>query len=203
MLQGHSDWIRSVEIATYTTGAQTPEVHFRDGDILIASASQDKYIRIWTISDAQEISVAAGSSDDFTTQMMDTLAEAGLYVLVGRCNASLHILISFQRRNEGGLQLSTKAHIMEVDDPLVGARFDAFAYFYRPHFHKTIISKRKYTVMFDALLMGHDDWVHSAMWQPAIIAGMSSHPIVLLISILSCIYRRLLPTNGASLCVVR
>jgi elongator complex protein 2 len=44
------------------------------------------------------------------------------------------------------MQLSTKAHLFEV--------FDKDQ------------SKKRYTIMFEALLMGHDDWVYSVCWQP-------------------------------------
>ncbi|RKO85919.1 WD40-repeat-containing domain protein [Blyttiomyces helicus] len=111
-LHGHFDWVRSVEIATYT--ATPPNTasgsHFRDGDLVVASGSQDKYIRVWRIADAGAVADAAtagsGPEDLFTSEMMEALAEAGI--------------------------------------------------------------KRKYTVMFDALLLGHDDWVHCVSWQPAI-----------------------------------
>ncbi|KAJ3177298.1 Elongator subunit elp2 [Geranomyces variabilis] len=127
VLQGHSDWIRSVEIATYTSDVVDENQHFREGDLMVASASQDKYIRIWKISKASD-NTGKPAADDFNAQMMSALAEAGL--------------------DEGAMQLSTKAHLMEV---------------------QASSSKHTYSVMFDALLMAHDDWVHSVNWQPAIL----------------------------------
>ncbi|KAJ3172556.1 Elongator subunit elp2 [Geranomyces variabilis] len=126
VLQGHSDWIRSVEIATYTSDVVDENQHFREGDLMVASASQDKYIRIWKISKASD-NAGKPAADDFNAQMMSALAEAGL--------------------DEGAMQLSTKAHLMEV---------------------QAASSKHTYSVLFDALLMAHDDWVHSANWQPAV-----------------------------------
>ncbi|KAJ3131171.1 Elongator subunit elp2 [Geranomyces variabilis] len=126
VLQGHSDWIRSVEIATYTSDVVDGNQHFREGDLMVASASQDKYIRIWKISQASD-NAGKPAADDFNAQMMSVLAEAGL--------------------DEGAMQLSTKAHLMEV---------------------QAASSKHTFSVLFDALLMAHDDWVHSANWQPAV-----------------------------------
>ncbi|KND04539.1 Elongator subunit ELP2 [Spizellomyces punctatus DAOM BR117] len=149
-LQGHSDWIRSLDIATYTSADDDDrqQPHFRDGDLMLASASQDKYIRIWKISDAAGDVATNGDVDDFTNQMMNALADAGL--------------------EDGGFQLSTKAHLIEVED-----------------INDSLISKRKYTIMFDALLMGHDDWVHSAAWQAPLIgveASNSYHQPMALVS---------------------
>lgn len=39
-LDGHSDWVRSLDIT----------VEQKTGDLLLASASQDKYVRIWRIA---------------------------------------------------------------------------------------------------------------------------------------------------------
>eukprot|EP00842_Homolaphlyctis_polyrhiza_P005820 jgi/Hompol1/6239/HPOL_004898-RA len=110
-LQGHSDWIRSIQIATFTNTHeedQQSKHKFNDGDLIIASASQDRHIRIWRSTLAE-----AASSDT----------------------------------------LSTKAHLIKVSD-------QSFAF------------------MFDALLMGHDDWVHSVSWQPSNFKGKYHYAIV-------------------------
>ncbi|KAI9098667.1 WD40-repeat-containing domain protein [Phlyctochytrium arcticum] len=139
-LQGHTDWIRSVEIATYTSGADANgKQGLKDGDVIFATASQDKYVRIWKISEAgAEGGVQADGVDDLTAKLMEMSAAAGL---------------------DGAVQLSTKAHIMEV---AVGS------------------ATKKYNVMFDALLMGHDDWVHGAVWQPATVKDGYHQPMALL-----------------------
>jgi elongator complex protein 2 len=37
-------------------------------------------------------------------------------------------------------------------------------------------TKKRYTIMFEALLMGHDDWVYSVCWQPPIaVKGAYDH----------------------------
>ncbi|KAJ3034748.1 Elongator subunit elp2 [Rhizophlyctis rosea] len=129
-LQGHTDWVRTLEIATYTsTHDSTTDSHFRDGDLIVASGSQDRYIRLWRISDASNENGDTkdeGRGVDLVAEMMETLAGAGM--------------------EEGGLQLSMKAHLMEISN---GDR------------------KQKFTVMFDALLLGHEDWVHTVHWRPA------------------------------------
>ncbi|KAJ3022623.1 Elongator subunit elp2 [Thoreauomyces humboldtii] len=128
VLEGHTDWIRSVEIATFTSEDGVENKHFRDGDLMVASASQDKYIRTWRVGRASLGEGGEKVNNGFEEEMMSALTEAGL--------------------QEGDLKLSTKAHIMEVD---VGG------------------TKERFTVMFDALLMAHDDWVHSAVWQLPVI----------------------------------
>ncbi|RIB23244.1 WD40-repeat-containing domain protein [Gigaspora rosea] len=74
-LQGHENWIRSLSFATYTTlpssnGSITSSTSdstiqekykLKDGDLLLASASQDKYVRLWRVSYNGEVS---GSFDN-------------------------------------------------------------------------------------------------------------------------------------------
>lgn len=66
-------------------------------------------------------------------------------------------------RSKSGTQLSTKAHIIDVamDTP-------------------TSTTKR-FSVIFEALLLGHDDWVYTINWQPATLQnGVYHQPMCLL-----------------------
>jgi elongator complex protein 2 len=101
-LVGHEGWIRALEF-TYESDSQSP-------DILLASASQDKYIRLWRIHEGEDLppAIAAGSDP-----ALGTAAKS----------------------------LSNKAH-----------RFDA--------------SGVKHSVTFEALLLGHEDWIYTASWRP-------------------------------------
>ncbi|KAI7853664.1 quinon protein alcohol dehydrogenase-like superfamily [Circinella umbellata] len=54
VLQGHDNWVRSLAFATYT-GTQENETTatnhtLKQGDLMLASASQDRYIRLWKVS---------------------------------------------------------------------------------------------------------------------------------------------------------
>jgi elongator complex protein 2 len=53
VIPGHTDWIRAIKSTTFTT--QSEEYGFTNGDLMIASASQDKYIRIWKLSRARGV----------------------------------------------------------------------------------------------------------------------------------------------------
>ncbi|KAH8821498.1 WD40-repeat-containing domain protein [Xylogone sp. PMI_703] len=54
-LAGHEGWIRSLDF--------TSEKKTADSDLLLASASQDKYIRLWRIHQGKELPAAAASAD--------------------------------------------------------------------------------------------------------------------------------------------
>lgn len=78
-LQGHTDWIRSIDIMTFTN---TPEnahwsSQFKDGDLVIASASQDKYIRLWKVSALLENENA--KKQDSTLDMLEALSGSEMY----------------------------------------------------------------------------------------------------------------------------
>lgn len=58
-LAGHEGWIRSLDF--------TPEApHHPNGDLLLASASQDKYIRLWRIHQGTELPAQAATASDPT-----------------------------------------------------------------------------------------------------------------------------------------
>ncbi|KAI9142552.1 WD40-repeat-containing domain protein [Paraphysoderma sedebokerense] len=98
-LSGHENWVRSLAFTTYTN--QDSEDNdstnlANEGDLLLASGSQDKYIRIWRIT--KEIAVdnstnQEGDEDKEWQDMVEALKDS-----VGE---------------NTNIQLSTKAHILE------------------------------------------------------------------------------------------
>ncbi|KXX77568.1 Elongator complex protein 2 [Madurella mycetomatis] len=104
-LPGHENWIRSLDFAH--------EKAEQGCDILLASASQDKYIRLWRIRQGTALSAL----------------------------------------NATGLDLS-------VDALAPGNKI-----------HKIAAGGTKYCIMFEALLLGHEDWIYSARWSRAATDG--------------------------------
>lgn len=100
-LEGHENWIRSL---SFTLNNQT--------DILLASASQDRYIRLWRFHYGDVDSIQARTAEETEIQ-----------------------------------QLTNK-----------------------PYY----IDEKKYSVTFEALIMGHDDWVFSVQWHPTELKLLSS-----------------------------
>lgn len=99
-LSGHEAWVRSLSF--------TADMQSKTGDLLLASASQDKYVRLWRLNRGE--AAAAGSNEDPVL---------------------------------GGLEptLSNKAH-----------QFDA--------------AGSKYSMTFEALLFGNEDWIYTTAWNP-------------------------------------
>ncbi|KAK4152621.1 WD40-repeat-containing domain protein [Chaetomidium leptoderma] len=100
-LPGHENWIRSLDFIREKTE--------QGSDILLASASQDKYIRLWRIHQGTALSAL----------------------------------------NATGLELS-------ADALTPGNKI-----------HKMAAGGTKYCIMFEALLLGHEDWIYSARWSRA------------------------------------
>lgn len=94
-LKGHEDWIRSLDFTT------------DEGDLLLATASQDKYIRLWRLHFGE------GVANRRTADITDPFLTSPL--------------------------LSNKEYVFEV----AGTRA---------------------TFSFEALVMGHDDWVYQVRW---------------------------------------
>ena len=98
-LVGHENWVRSLAIINEN---DTP-----DSDLLLASGSQDKYIRLWRICHNRQ-----GTSDGAV--------------------AKRNFLTS----------LSNKAHLLRT-------------------------SQASYSLTFEALLLGHEDWIYTVQWSTA------------------------------------
>lgn len=104
-LSGHEGWIRSLEFTQENPSS-------KNSDLLLSSASQDKYIRLWRVHQGKELPAAAASADP-----------------------SLGAFLP-------GKSLSNKAH-----------RFKA--------------CELDYSATFEALLLGHEDWIYSTRWRGA------------------------------------
>ncbi|KAF3935736.1 hypothetical protein ABW19_dt0209219 [Dactylella cylindrospora] len=101
-LTGHENWVRSLCFVR-DVNTQNPE---GEKDLILASGSQDKYIRLWRIHQGHNLPTqSAGSS----------------VVIMGQA-------------------LSNKAH-----------RFD--------------VGEKPYSVTFEALLVGHEDWIYNVSWR--------------------------------------
>jgi elongator complex protein 2 len=100
-LSGHEGWIRALDF--------TRETLSDDSDLLLASASQDKYIRLWRVHRGEELPAASSALND----------------------PALGVL---------GRSLSNKAHRIESKEG-------------------------KYSITFEALLLGHEDWIYTASWR--------------------------------------
>jgi elongator complex protein 2 len=101
-LGGHESWIRSLSF--------TKESGDAGSDLLLASASQDKYIRIWRVHEGKELPT-------LNTANADPLDGAFL----------------------PGKSPSNKAHRLQE-------------------------AGKDFSVTFEALLLGHEDWIYSAKW---------------------------------------
>jgi elongator complex protein 2 len=100
-LTGHEGWIRALDF--------TRETSDPNSDLLLASASQDKYIRLWRLHQGDELPTASSALNDPAL---------------------------------GGLvkSLSNKAHWFQS-------------------------ATSKYSITFEALLLGHEDWIYQASWR--------------------------------------
>ncbi|KAF2126899.1 WD40 repeat-like protein [Dothidotthia symphoricarpi CBS 119687] len=100
-LTGHEGWIRAL--------AFTRESSDETSDLLLASASQDKYIRLWRIHRGDELPATSSALND--------PALGGF-----------------------GKSLSNKAHWIDS-------------------------TAAKHSITFEALLLGHEDWIYTASWR--------------------------------------
>lgn len=99
-LRGHEGWVRSL--------ATTDGTRRMNGDIVLASASQDKYIRLWRVREDRKVPDMASS----TYSALESAEKA----------------------------LTNKAYWLEASD-------------------------LTYSLTFEALLLGHEDWIYTLSWR--------------------------------------
>ncbi|KAI8808585.1 WD40-repeat-containing domain protein [Cladochytrium replicatum] len=159
-LQGHADWIRSISVCTFTatepnkflcddtitTDEDGNEKHhhaLRDGDLIIASSSQDKYIRLWRLSaDIESTAPVEKLPEPKNTIRSDAEVESEL---------TEDLIDILEEANEAGKdrQLSLKAHAFSVTDPSCGDQ-------------SVLLMKRNY-ILIDFSLGDEDGLYHQPM----------------------------------------
>lgn len=112
VLEGHEDWIRSLDLTAFPSQQGQEE---DEDDLMLASASQDSYIRLWRITRLVD-TLSAAEPTTQTTDELDT-----------------DMLDDFERRMTGdtggstrpGTQLSTKAHLITLPSATYGINLEA------------------------------------------------------------------------------
>ncbi|KAM0287410.1 hypothetical protein ACHAQH_000360 [Verticillium albo-atrum] len=111
-LTGHDGWIRSLDFTWESTAV--------DSDLLLASASQDKYVRLWRLHQGSELPAMTSNADPATNAFLP------------------------------GKSPANKAHRLQA-------------------------TGKAFSITFEALLLGHEDWIYSAKWfRPEVDDGSSS-----------------------------
>ncbi|CAK7272900.1 Elongator subunit elp2 [Sporothrix epigloea] len=116
-LKGHEDWIRSLDFGWEGVPFSSST------DLLLASASQDKYVRLWRIHRGQSAPAPTASA----VAAAATVEGAGTDLDLGGSAATFLTAPS------------NKAHRLQAGEDV-------------------------YSVTFEALLLGHEDWIYSARW---------------------------------------
>lgn len=100
-LEGHEDWVRCLAVAPIPV---SKEQGTSSPDLLLASGSQDNYIRLWRIA-----AVAGSNTSDQPSGDKE-----------GKAEDPLDMLDEFERKLAGeaggSTQISTKAHVLAVEE---------------------------------------------------------------------------------------
>ncbi|EGC48310.1 RNA polymerase II 90 kDa subunit [Histoplasma capsulatum var. duboisii H88] len=126
-LTGHEAWVRSLAFTDIDAGKSQSQLP----DLFLASASQDKYIRLWRIHAGDDVAPARNGDDDEGAISARNLEQT----------------------------LSNKAHEFEA-------------------------SGSKYSITFEALLFGHEDWIYTVAWNsdpknPKLLSASADNSLVI------------------------
>ncbi|CAG8443117.1 4939_t:CDS:10 [Acaulospora colombiana] len=123
-LQGHENWVRSLSFAVYTSSGDVPDLQksnilqqhkLKDGDLLLASASQDKYVRLWKISYNGEILKSKSLDGDDMDEIKNNEVEKRSNTTVTEKSSVKELLENLQDDAIQKVQLSTKAHVIDIE----------------------------------------------------------------------------------------
>ncbi|KDQ10026.1 hypothetical protein BOTBODRAFT_504183 [Botryobasidium botryosum FD-172 SS1] len=136
-VQGHEDWVRCLAFSLSAASLGAPSSQTET--LTLASGSQDGYTRLWVIN--PENSMSSPST---------AVTDAGK----GTGEPEDDLLDAFERSlgelgsdGSGGKQISNRSHLFGVPNA------DG--------------STQRYTLVFDALLIGHEGTVTSVSWRPS------------------------------------
>jgi elongator complex protein 2 len=137
-LEGHEDWVRCLSLAPCPSATGIGE------DLLLASGSQDNYIRLWRIASVSAPAQSTSSSDANGLDLLDEFERK----LAGEAG--------------GGSQISTKAHVLSVQsgERCVPCQSSIW------HVPDLTLSSHRYDVTLDALLIGHESGLTNVRWSP-------------------------------------
>ncbi|KAF8639641.1 hypothetical protein AX17_000906 [Amanita inopinata Kibby_2008] len=139
-LAGHEDWVRGLAFRFPSPPGQS---------LILASASQDSTIRLWNIDrDVSENVRQDTASRELKDELLDNF------------EASLGDIGDAE---EGGRQMSLKRHILTVKSD--HARHVASFSFITPRLLRRVSSLQRFSVTFDALLVGHEAGVTALKWR--------------------------------------
>ncbi|KAJ1971912.1 Elongator subunit elp2 [Dimargaris xerosporica] len=150
-LSGHENWVRCLDFAVF------PATSENDCEtLMLASASQDKYIRLWQISvyNSQLPNQAINSAP--STDAQCDVAEPSTEQMLEALQASFQRQGIITQDYPHSTRLSTKDQLLIIHT----APNDAIP--------------TRFTVKLDAVVLGHDDWVCSVQWQPPQVPGGAS-----------------------------
>ncbi|KAG1654228.1 hypothetical protein FOA52_004504, partial [Chlamydomonas sp. UWO 241] len=154
-LAGHENWVRSLAFCHATivnSGGRGADSAAASSQLLLASACQDRYARVWSIV-AEGGEAVPSAAAPATATAAETTANA---------DAANNAAGASGAPGGAGTGAGTGAYGTTGD----GSGADEIAR-YAPKLIFPVGGGRTLRASLEALLIGHEDWVHSVRWRPA------------------------------------
>ena len=138
-LEGHQDWIRALSFA-----------HADDGSLLLASASQDSYVRLWKFASLQALAATvAGRAED------ELGASFGLFSNQGTAVAQRAAAVARVAADGcdaiAATSLGSRGNLVSIHRGAASG-----------------VQSLEFSVILESVLSGHEDWVFSVRWHPRV-----------------------------------
>ncbi|KAJ1979191.1 Elongator subunit elp2 [Dimargaris verticillata] len=149
-LSGHENWVRCLDFTAFpATGEHDCET------LMLASGSQDKYIRLWQIGVHHPQIPDPATNGTPNTDGHSPPTDAQCEAAEPSTEQMLETLqASFQQQGLAPQNYPPSTHLSTKDQLLI------------IHTEPNAAEPARFTVKLDAVVLGHDDWVCSVQWQP-------------------------------------
>ena len=151
-LVGHEDWIRDIDVCQIS-----------DEKLLIASGSQDNYIRLWKLD-----SNVLSKKEDINTKLIieeDSVRNSDVSVANEQADKNID---ADESDEEDGLH-QKKSEILEEELKLKSSLFTIHS--------KKLDNYVQYSINLESVLYGHEDWIYTVKFHPRMSYGQ---PLILI-----------------------
>ncbi|KAK9477509.1 WD40-repeat-containing domain protein [Lipomyces japonicus] len=167
-LKGHEDWVHGLAFKWHVT---------RQGKsvLYLASGSQDRYIRLWKILPLAEYKKVHETSFLAASDPILSSTTYKFTIEPRHDHGNDDDGRSYSRTTIGALAAGVASGVSDIklvdDEPYTSSPLSHLISQNQHHrvedFSSNANLKEEYIIVYDALLMGHDDWIFALSWHPS------------------------------------
>ncbi|KAJ1993822.1 Elongator subunit elp2 [Coemansia spiralis] len=178
-LSGHEDWVTTLAFLSFQPQSAVAAAacsqnatisHWQAGNVILASGSEDKYVRLWRIYLVNSSSNSSSMDSKHNDESMLLSAERSQDDDKKAAQAVLDALTDSLRTGasitDAAMGAMSESSLVQGGEVKGGSNLAVSQLSTRAHLITATVgeSQNVYAVSLDSVLIGHDGWVHSVAW---------------------------------------